>query len=393
MSTWEKVVKPDYERKCITRISSTVKSLLSVNNKGTLLNGKSERVLLIVIDSLGYENLMRISKEKKELEESINSFKLQKITTVFPTSTATALTSMESGRTPEEHSVLGWMMYSRQLNMRFFPLKFQAVDEKEAQKFEEKAYKGLVEHESLFKDLSNEVEVYRILPESIIDSPYSETKKGHKKGYSNLVEAFVKTRKLIEENKGNFFYLYLPQFDTSEHHHAPYSEESTSLVREIFHLIHREIIEKLKDLQILITADHGCVKVENKVQIKEDNPLGEIIYPNLRTYQGKKILPSGEPRNMYLHIKEGMVERVIEELQKKLKSKARVFKTHELIEKNLFGSGNPSQSFLERIGNITILPKKNTILCFGPYLASKDKGMHGGLTKEEMYVPFLSKKI
>lgn len=394
MSEEKLKLKPDYEGKCITKIPGTLKSLLGLDNGYTLLDGKSDKVLLIVVDSLGYENLMEIFERDKELREILSRFELDKITSVFPTSTAPAMTSIESGKPPEKHSLLEWVAYSRELNMRFYTLKFQTVDEENKYKFERKADEGLIEHRDMFNDLVKEgVQVHQINPEDLVDSEFSEAGNEQKEGYSNLVEAFVKTRELIEkEEDKSLFSLYLPHFDTSSHDNGPYSEESTSLLREIFTLINREIIEELENLRIVIAADHGCVKVKNTIEIEKDNELGREIFPNLKTYYGKKILPVGGSRNMYLHVEEGKLEDVIENLRRKLNGKARVFRTEELIEGKLFGTGEPSQKFSDSIGNVVVLPEKNTMMHFDPF-TEEYKGMHGGLTEEELYVPLLSMEV
>lgn len=387
--------RPDYEGKCITNIPGTLRSLFGEDYERSLLDGKAKKVLLILVDSLGYENLMKIIENDEGLSKFVDKFELQKISSVFPSSTAPAIASIESGKSPEEHSLFSWMIYSKKLNMRFYPLGFEPVDEKEDYKFEKKADKSLVEHESIFTETAElGVEIYRINPDWIVGNEFSEVEKSSNEGYSNLVEAFVKTRKLIaEEENRSFFYLYLPHFDTSDHNNGPYSEESKSLIKEIFRLIKDEIVEKLENLEIIITADHGCLEIENRIEITKENELGKEIFPNLKTCNGKKILPSGEPRNLFLHIKEENLEEVVKSLRKRLKDEARIFKTDLLIEEDLFGSGEPSQRFLEDVGNVSILPERNAVIHFDPYLGKEVKGMHGGLTEEELYVPFLSKKI
>lgn len=395
MTEQDLTLKPNYKGKCITKVPETVNSLLGANYEHSLLDGKAKKVLLILVDSLGYENLMRIAASEEELSELVDEFELQKVSSVFPPSTTAGLASIEGGETPEEHSLFAWMIYSKKLNMRFYPLKFESVDEENDRKFERKADKSLIAHGSVFDDLAEEgVNVYRINPERIVGNEFSGAEDSRSEGYSNLVEAFVRTRKLIEgEEDRSFFYLYLSHYDTSDHDNGPYSEESKSLIKEIFRLAEEEIFEKLENIEVIITADHGCSEVKNRVEIRENDDLGKEIYPNLKTHYGKRIFPAGEPRNVYLHIKKGSTEKVVENLRGRLKGKARVFRTDELIEENLFGTGEPSRSFLENIGNVTILPEKNTGIYFDSYLDKKDEGAHGGLTGEEMYVPFLSRRV
>ena len=109
----------------------------------------------------------------------------------------------------------------------------------------------------------------------------------------------------------------------------------------------------------------------------------------------KKILPTGSARDIFLHLKEEKLTDTIRLLNQKIGTKARIFETKEAINNGLFGLGDATEEFLERVGNCLILPYgKETIW----YEHFKDRrlnlfGHHGGLNEEEMLVPLAITKL
>ena len=66
----------------------------------------AEQVVLLVLDGLGWEQL----QDRRQLMPVLTSMSGGAITTVAPTTTATALSSIATGLTPAEHGLLGYRM-------------------------------------------------------------------------------------------------------------------------------------------------------------------------------------------------------------------------------------------------------------------------------------------
>src|SRR4051794_9433878 len=64
----------------------------------------ARQVVLLVLDGLGWEQL----QERRALAPTLASMQGRKITTVAPSTTATALTSITTGLTPGEHGLIGY---------------------------------------------------------------------------------------------------------------------------------------------------------------------------------------------------------------------------------------------------------------------------------------------
>jgi len=382
------MLKPDYPGKCITKMVPTVKHILGLDEEETLVDERSNKVLLVVIDGLGYEKLMGLAEDDEKLKEILGSFNLQRMTTCFPTSTVSGLFSILSGKPPGEHGLFDWVSYSKDLEMRYYPLPFEAVDDEDQEEFEEKAKKEDIQPETIPESLPGEVKKYEIQPGDIVDE---ETER--KKAYENIVEGLVKTRKAVENEDGkSFFYLYIGALDKSSHENGPDEKESEELVKELFRLMKENIIEGLDDLTVIVTSDHGFMDIENSVDIREGSKLAERIYPHLKEQNGRKIKPVGGPRAVNLHVKDDKVEEVMDILNEELDADLELFKTETMLEEGFFGQGEISEEFAENLGNLTLVMTGNSIITFEPY-DDYYEGMHGGLTEEELYVPLLSKKL
>ena len=68
--------------------------------------GRAQQVVLLVIDGLGWEQL----QARRSLAPTLASMAGGPITTVAPSTTATALTSIATGLTPGEHGIVGYRM-------------------------------------------------------------------------------------------------------------------------------------------------------------------------------------------------------------------------------------------------------------------------------------------
>ena len=101
-------------------------------------------------------------------------------------------------------------------------------------------------------------------------------------------------------------------------------------------------------------------------------------------------MPIGSPREVFLHIKEEKLDETKEYLQRKIGDKAQIIETKEAAKKGLFGLGLACRDFLERTGNLMILPYGNQTVWFEDSDGIKTSylGQHGGLNEQEMLVPF-----
>ena len=209
-------------------------------------------------------------------------------------------------------------------------------------------------------------------------------------------DSIVGLRKNLEDNKGKcaYFFVHIDTLDTISHQYGPESYEYYAELSLITYLLKKELVEKIdhktaKETLLLVTADHGGVKVDPK-QTTYLNCFPKAIL-NLQVGRNRKpILPIGSHREVFLHIKDEKLAETKQYLTQKIGDKAQIIETKEAAKKGLFGLGFAGSEFLERTGNLLILPYGNHTVWFEDSDCRKSSflGQHGGLNEQEMLVPF-----
>ncbi|MCP4749837.1 MAG: alkaline phosphatase family protein [Proteobacteria bacterium] len=143
-----------------------------------------------------------------------------------------------------------------------------------------------------------------------------------------------------------------------------------------------------------MTADHGQAAVDPKTTLylnlfPEFSGLDRYLKTERR---GKQIVPGGGCRDAFLYVEEKSLEEAVDFLRERLCGKAEVYATQDLVRQVLFGPQPLSQTFLSRLGNLTILPLENESVWWfekGKF-EQRYYGQHGGLSPMEMEIPFLA---
>lgn len=189
--------------------------------------------------------------------------------------------------------------------------------------------------------------------------------------------------------------MYWTPIDAVSHTFGPDSPEHVREIVSFGKLLEGQFFGQLsreaaQDITFVLTADHGQVGIRGE-DVLFLNPYLELAESYLLNKEGKAIYPTGAPHDVFLFIYEPKLDRTLEFLQRALQGKAVVLRTDDAISQGLFGLRVPSSKFLRRIGNILILPKPGSHVWYdysdGQH-AYTQKGMHGGLSREEMIVPF-----
>jgi hypothetical protein len=94
---------------------------------------------------------------------------------------------------------------------------------------------------------------------------------------------------------------------------------------------------------------------------------------------------------MFLHVREDSLSSLSLILKGKLAGRAEMYETQKLIKDGFFGP-TISPEFNSRVGNLVILPYAGESVWWYQQGVFEQKhiGHHGGLTPEEMIIPFLA---
>jgi predicted AlkP superfamily pyrophosphatase or phosphodiesterase len=218
--------------------------------------------------------------------------------------------------------------------------------------------------------------------------------------FKTLAEALVNLGNLLETGtKPTYAHFYFDKIDSVCHEYGPTAVQTEAEI-EAFLLIMEYFFSRVftgqKKTLLLLTADHGASEVDPKTTIflnkdKRFKGVERFIKTN---QSGELLVPAGSARDMFLYVKDELLDEAQKFLAKPLEGKAEVVKTEWLIKNGYFGT-EISQKFRERVGNLVILPYRYESV----WWYEKDKfeqrfyGHHGGLTPQEMEIPLFQYEI
>ncbi len=398
---------PCYEANCISNIPGKVLDLFGVKNERPKLpievdkgvDGEVDKVVLFVLDGFGYNQFLRYYKDYRFLADLAEKGEVSPLTSVFPSQTTNALTTLNTGLTPQEHGLFEYFIYLKEVGSIVNTLRFEPLGSKRRNELLERGFNPNI----LFKGNTIQttlreagVKTFAHLYVSDAYSPYSKLLFDGSTIVPSLKSSdlIVKLRKNLEKTEGPaYFFVHLANLDTIAHEYGPHSYEYCAELSVISYLLNKELVEKIdqktaKETLVLVTADHGGVTIVPK-ETTYLNCFPEVV-ENLQCGNGgKRILPTGSPRDVFLHVKEEKLTETRELLSQKIGAKAQIVETKEAIKNGLFGLGEAGSEFFDRVGNLLILPHRSETVWFEHFKGRKFSllGHHGGLSEDEMLVP------
>jgi hypothetical protein len=399
-------VYPRYDQNCIANIPGTILDFFGVNHDLSKLPMElttevegANKVVLFVLDGFGYNQFIRYHKEQKFLSSLAEKSDVFHLTSIFPSQTTNALTSLNTGLTPQEHGLFEYYIYIKEVDRIVNTLRFEPLGSR-------------VRNELLDRGFSPEIlfnghTIQSRLKEAGIKSfthIYASYAYSH---YSKLLfkdsafipslkssDLIVTLKKKLEQEKGPaYFFVHLSNLDTISHEYGPNSYEYEAELSAISYLMNKELIQKIdpqtaKETLLMLTSDHGGVNITPQ-DTTYLNGFCNILDNLQNGKSGNKILPTGSARDVFLHIKPDKLVETQESLQKRVGHKAKIIETKDAINNGLFGRGKPRKKFVDRAGNLLILPYDKETVWFDhfPEIKYNPIGQHGGLSSEEMIVP------
>ena len=405
-------VRPDYSGYCLSNVPATILSFFGVRESRPLLPKDAlgnvetsgvENVVLLLCDGLGYREWKRQS-EKGFIGALSKRGSVRPITTVFPSTTAAALTTVSTGLTPQEHGLPEWYVYMKELGEVIVTLPFARVGDKGRDTLEGVINpKELFDGQTIFQKLSSAgVSCTSLTNRALAYTSYSTVSRRGSDvvPYSAASDLTVSLRRLVERSRGpNLFYAYWSFVDTIEHVYGPNTDEADVEASLISHAFQEGFLSKLdreaaRRTLVLVTADHGQVQVAPEETVYM-NRWGKLTKALELSPSGTTIPPWGSARDAYLQVQEDKLEVTKRYLEKKLEGVASVLKTEDAVKDGLFGINRPTRKFLGRVGNLMILPHGTKTVWFryrkGDSLDLR--GHHGGLSEDEMTIQLAAARV
>ncbi|TYL40493.1 nucleotide pyrophosphatase [Natronococcus pandeyae] len=399
---------PSYEDYCFANVPETALSVLDDGFDARLpddvfagVETDVDNVVLFLLDGFGYEHWQRYHEEQTLLSALTDRGTVTPLTSIFPSETAAALTTVHTGRSPVEHGLLGWFQYLESAEQIIETLPFQTLEgESLADASPASDTRELFDGETVtVYEGAREagIDSYAIQPDEFVESGYTRatTAGAERVGYDTVADLAVTIRRTLEDSSDpTYVYAYEPTIDAISHAEGTGTERYRTTLDAILKRLRHELVDRLdpdvaERTLLLVTADHGIVDTvpEENVETTEWDEWPALRETFRRDAAGEPRLPTGSPRNVHVHVQPDRFEEAREIVESNLVG--RTFTREEALERGLFGPGTPSSLFERRCGDLIAVHRNRGLWWEEMTLI----GMHGGLTREEMLVPFAATRL
>ena len=366
-------------------------------------SGKYDAVVLFLIDGFGWRFFEKF-QDAPLLKRLTSNGTVEKLTSQFPSTTAAHLTTIHTGLPVGKSGVYEWFYYEPQVDRVIAPLLFSYAgdDERDTLKGIIKASK-LYPNQTLYQDLGNRGIVSHVFGvRDYTPSTYLNVvmKGAELHSFKTLPEALVNLGMLLESiTTPVYIHFYFDSIDGTCHKYGPTAPQAESEI-ETFLLVIEHFFKRMftgkKKILLLLTADHGASEVNPKttVFLNKDKRFKGIERFLITNQAGELIVPAGSARDMFLYVKDDLLDEAQEFLSSRLVDKAEVVKSEWLIKNGYFGP-EISPKFRGRVGNLVILPYRYEAVWWYEKERFEQRfyGHHGGLTPQEMEIPFIKLEI
>ena len=358
----------------------------------------ARQVVVFLVDGVGLNLFERwLDGRAKSLQPLVNRGTLGALTSVVPSTTSAALTTLWTGRSPAEHGILGYELFLREYGLvanmiTHAPASFEGeVESLVHAGFDPKSFLPVP---TIGPHLSGMgVESYAFLHSRIAGSGLSKMHYPEVKQHSfdDLQDLWISLRQLLDTGfgKGRLVWSYFANMDNLAHRHGPNDQRVETEFAQFADSLMADFIDVLspearKDTVLILMADHGQVATRKDPHFELRN------HPDL--VRRLHMLPSGENRLAYLYPRPGQADAVEEYLRRVWPRMFRTMLSVHALEAGLFGPGQPAKSARSRIGDRLAISRGEGYL----WWANKENsllGRHGSVTSEEMLVPFLMVRL
>ncbi|MFC6786956.1 alkaline phosphatase family protein [Halobaculum halobium] len=425
---------PDYGRYCFAGVPATLGGMLGVDLPGDPLpdgavadvpglagtapddDADYDRVCHVLVDGFGYEQWRRevaADRAPEWFAALAEAAGVTPLTSVYPSETAAAITTVHTGRTPAEHGMIGWDAYLPDADRVVQALPFTAKSGEGAAEAYGVDAADLFAGGSIYEPLAAEgVDSVTVQPTKAATGAYSAhaLAGADARGYEDL-DGFrsLLTEALSESDPGTYCYAYLSDVDGAAHEagtESAHYRETLAAVSEAVSTALSGVPEAVAESTLLVlTADHGHVDTdpETNVDLWEHDFLTERMrryetgapagYPLTGNDDGGDDADAGDPlppvggaRNVHLHLRPGTTDEVIDYLDRTFDGRA--FAREDALDRGLFGDREPADRFRRRCGDVVFVHRRKAVWRGDEPGKLGYVGWHGGLTPEEMLTPF-----
>jgi hypothetical protein len=409
----EQFVLPHYDGYSIANLAPTIAKILGVEMDGTAsplpahwwrdLGADAQCVLLIVLDATGYLQLERYLAEERSFFSTLaDAGLLLPITSVFPSTTVSALTTIWTGRAPLGHGFLGTKLLLPEQGVLANMLKMAPAAYPPGGRLEDWGWdpERFFTAPSLGEQLSAAgVDTVAHTRLSFIGSSLTRIflRGMHDlRGYVGLSDLWLNVRRTLTERRADqrlFVDAYWGGIDNVGHVYGAAGAYLPSALRHLARSFEEDFVAQLprevqEDTLLIVTADHGQIATppERVVHLPDHPALWETLL----------LPPAGESRAAYLYARPGQKGALRTYVTEHLADRFVLLETEKALAAGLFGPvGTLAPDLRVRLGDMVLIAKDDSRLSMRK---KKEDGVqllghHGSLTPEEMLVPLMMVRL
>jgi hypothetical protein len=355
-------IKPDYSGPNITNVVPALLGTRPVEWLPPAVEG-ARSVVLLVLDGLGWEARGAYASRLPEL----NGLDGGPITTVVPSTTPAALTSLTTGLPPSRHGITGF-------RIRVDHTVLNAIRWQQENGKRPPAPEGMQRHD-----------VFSGRPVPVVTKAEFRTS-----GFTGVhlrgadFYGWETTAVLVEHVRARvgdgarFVYAYYPGVDEVAHAHGlvdPFYERELEAADRLVGAVRDALPD---DVAVLVTADHG------QVHLDDGSWLG------LGALDGMVATYAGDARFRYLHARDGAAGELVTAATELVGDDGWVFSREQLLDEGWMGDG-ASKPARQRVGDVVLAARGSAAFVDPRFVREMGlRSAHGSLTPRELEVPLLA---
>lgn len=374
---------PDYQGGSLVNLMSSIATALggsSAYPPATALPPEAlvdaRHLVLLVVDGLGHDFLLG-------RDGALRQHLRGQLTSVFPSTTASAIPTFLTGQAPQQHGLTGWHMYFREIGAIAAPLPFRVRAGRHSLRQAGVTPVTLFGLIPLFDRLPLPCHV--VSPQQIIHSDFNVALSGKaaRYGYDTLEEMFARIAGLLRSDAPrSYVHAYWPQLDSLAHEYgigSPQVAEAYTALDAGF----ARLLEVARDSgsRVIVTADHGFIDTDETIDLDDHPGLRDTL-----------LLPlCGESRMAYAYVRAGREAQFEAYVRGQLAERILLVRSEDIVRQGWLGPGAAHPALRDRLGDYVLIPRGRAIL--RDWLQGEPRhthiGVHGGLSAAEMIVPLI----
>lgn len=357
-----------------------------------------QHVILVVVDGMGlYAVQQALEWANTDADfavwrEIVDAGMLAPITSIVPSTTAAALTTLWTGRPPAEHGIVGYEVWLKEYgvlaNMILHaPASYQGdVGSLQKAGFRPETFLPVP---TLGPHLiAQGVHPYAFQHHSIAHSGLSSMLFPGVEvlPYRSLSDLWVTMTQFLETKarERNYLYVYWGDLDEHEHRFGP-GDARTDLEFAVFsrslsYFLRERRLAARNDTLLLVTADHGHLFTprDARYELRNHPTLMDMLVMS----------PSGEARLPFVYLRPGREADFLAYVEQAWPGEFCAIPSQQAIAAGLFGETGTYARLADRLGDFVLVPQGGAYWWFAP----RDNplaGRHGGMSPTEMLSPLL----